>query len=142
MGAPARSGGLQPPRLEGRPWARTARQTALMGRRRTGGTRSVFAAMLQPNAWHPWGMSQMKVSWHSKLEPRTTAMLKHRPFADGSGNAPYRPEARVQDRPNERTERARKRSSAKRVGWAMSGRLQNSGRFPLSFALVPAAGGT
>ena len=45
-------------------------------------------------------------------------MRKHRPFADGSGNAPYRPFAALQDRPHERAGSARKRSSAEDVGFA------------------------
>jgi len=43
---------------------------------------------------------------------RPSASRKHRTFADGSGNAPYRPWAALWDRPYKRAVSARKRSSA------------------------------
>ena len=45
-------------------------------------------------------------------------MRKYRPFTDGLANGTNRPEARVQDRPYRRAERAQKRSLAEGVGCA------------------------
>src|SRR3984885_1719659 len=48
---------------------------------------------------------------------QTSQMRKHRPFADGSANAPNRPEGDLQRWPDERAVSARKRSSAEGMGW-------------------------